>query len=103
MCLDFFWHKKEVISYIELVELKPYRLLYICPDTSFLLTRDGIVTCCKLLDIALIKYHGVEFMNKFFQLCARKDLYIIRTGIDRKYTTVELFINNINIVSLLNN
>lgn len=103
MCLEFFWHRKEVISSVELVELKPYRLLYICPDSSFLLTRDGIVTSCKLLDIYKVKYSGAEFMNKFFQLCARKDLHIIRTGVDKKYTTVELFINNVNIVSLLNN
>lgn len=103
MCLEFFRQKKDIISSIELAELRPYRLLYICPDTSFLLTRDGIVTNCKLLDIAKVKHSSVEFMQRFFQLCARKDLHIIRTSADKQYTIVELFINNVNIVSLLNN
>jgi hypothetical protein len=88
---------------IELVELRPYKLLYICPDTSFLLTRDDTVTYCKLLHIDKIRCSNIDFMQQFLNMCARKDLHIIKRNIVNKYTFVELFINNVSIVDLLNN
>ena len=103
----FYNNDYEEIQELTIVETNNnYRLFYICDDYSFLLTQNSnhFSFHCKLLDIdKSIFKNSIDFTEKFFSICSRKDLIVNFLLYYDNHYYIKLYVSNIDVLELQKN